>query len=144
MHHPLDRITHTTAFGTPVVERWLERKIAQGSIIKDRSDDPSHHERTLLPGSYISLCTDEAWPNSRYMDSGLKLTTCHKDAYTTRLHCEVYTDIGHCCVNRRWTGPDGANVIGTAFASRYRLQPRSCFLKAQWVDVRPLHPLLSH
>ena len=35
MHHPTDRITHTTAFGTPVVEHWLEREIAQhreGSI----------------------------------------------------------------------------------------------------------------
>ena len=29
MHHPTDRITHTTAFVTPVVEHWLERKIAQ-------------------------------------------------------------------------------------------------------------------
>ena len=29
MHHPTDRITHTTAFGTPVVEHWLEREIAQ-------------------------------------------------------------------------------------------------------------------
>ena len=28
MHHPTDRITHTTAFVTPVVEHWLgdERK----------------------------------------------------------------------------------------------------------------------
>ena len=29
MHHPTDRITHTTAFITPVVEHWLEREIAQ-------------------------------------------------------------------------------------------------------------------
>ena len=29
MHHPKDRITHTTAFVTPVVEHWLEREIAQ-------------------------------------------------------------------------------------------------------------------
>ena len=28
MHHPTDRITHATAFGTPVVEHWLEREIA--------------------------------------------------------------------------------------------------------------------
>ena len=28
MHHPTYRITHTTAFVTPVVEHWLERKIA--------------------------------------------------------------------------------------------------------------------
>ena len=29
MHHPTDRITHTTAFVTPVVEHWLEQEIAQ-------------------------------------------------------------------------------------------------------------------
>ena len=56
MHHPTDRIPHTTAFVTPVVEHWLEREIAQWvHPMKDRSDDPSHHERTLLPRSYISL-----------------------------------------------------------------------------------------
>ena len=50
------RVTHTTAFVTPVVEHWLEREIAQWTHpMKDRSDDPSHHERTLLPRSYISL-----------------------------------------------------------------------------------------
>ena len=56
MHHLIDRITHTTAFVTPVVEHWLEREIAQWvHSMKDRSDDPSHHEQTLLPRSYISL-----------------------------------------------------------------------------------------
>ena len=46
------------AFVTPVVEHWLEREIAQWvHSMKDRSDNPSHHERTLLPRSYISLCT---------------------------------------------------------------------------------------
>ena len=29
MHHPTDRIAHTTVFVTPVVEHWLEREIAQ-------------------------------------------------------------------------------------------------------------------
>ena len=34
----------------------LEREIAQWvHPMTDRSDDPSHHERTLLPRSYISL-----------------------------------------------------------------------------------------
>ena len=48
MHHPTDRITHTTAFVTPVVEHWLEREIAQWvHPMKDRSDDRPHHERTL-------------------------------------------------------------------------------------------------
>ena len=56
MHHPTDRIIHTTAFVTPVVEHWLEQEIAQWvHSMKDRSNDPSHHERTLLPRSYISL-----------------------------------------------------------------------------------------
>ena len=58
MHHPIDRIAHTTAFVTPVMEHWLERELAQWvHPMKDRSDDPSHHERTLLPQSYISLLT---------------------------------------------------------------------------------------
>ena len=57
MHHPTDSIAHITAFVTPVVEHWLEREIAQWvHPMKDRSDDPSHHERTtLLPRSYIWL-----------------------------------------------------------------------------------------
>ena len=29
MHHPIDRIAHTTAFVTPVMENWLEQEIAQ-------------------------------------------------------------------------------------------------------------------
>ena len=29
MYHPTDRIAHTTAFVTPVVEHWLGREIAQ-------------------------------------------------------------------------------------------------------------------
>ena len=38
MHHPTDRISHTTAFVILVVEQWLEREIAEcvyheGSII---------------------------------------------------------------------------------------------------------------
>ena len=42
MYHPLDRIAHTTALVTPVVEHWLEREIAQWvHPMKDRSDDPS-------------------------------------------------------------------------------------------------------
>ena len=45
MRHPTDRIIHTTAFVTPVVEHWLEREIAQWvQPMKDRSDNPSHHE----------------------------------------------------------------------------------------------------
>ena len=56
MHHLTDRIPHTTAFVVPVVEHWLERVITQWvHPMEDRSDDPSHHERTLLPGKNFSL-----------------------------------------------------------------------------------------
>ena len=58
MHHPTDRIAHTTAFVTPVIEHWLEQEIVQWvHPMKDQSDDPSHHERTFLPQSYILLPT---------------------------------------------------------------------------------------
>ena len=58
MHHPKDRITHTTAFVTPVVEHWLEREIAQwANPMKDRSDDPSRHERTL----YLRILGINIW-----------------------------------------------------------------------------------
>ena len=55
MHHPTDRMTHTTAFVTPVVEHWLQREIAQWVNMKDRSDDPSHYERTLYHGFTFNL-----------------------------------------------------------------------------------------
>ena len=59
IYHPTDKIAHTTAFVTPVMEHWLEREIAQWAHpMKNRSDDQSHHERTLLPRSYISLPAD--------------------------------------------------------------------------------------
>ena len=49
-------IAHTKAIVTPVMENWLVREIAQWvHPMKDRSDDPSHHEQTPLPRSYISL-----------------------------------------------------------------------------------------
>ena len=58
MHHPTDRIAHTMAFVTPVLEHWLEREIAQWvHPMNDRSDDPSHHERMLLPLSKIVFKT---------------------------------------------------------------------------------------
>ena len=43
MHHPPDRITHTTTFVTPVVEHWLEQE----------TDQWVHriHEQMLLPAA---------------------------------------------------------------------------------------------
>ena len=78
MQHPTDRIAHTTAFVTPVVEHWLEREIAQWvHPMKDRSDDPSHHERTLLPRSYISLLSLKVSLTS------ICLTNCMSASYRT-------------------------------------------------------------
>ena len=52
MHHPTDRIAHTTAFVTPVMEHWLEQEITQWvHPMKDRSDDPSHHEERSYHGA---------------------------------------------------------------------------------------------
>ena len=33
MHHPTERIAYTTAFVTPVVEHWLERKITSTGCV---------------------------------------------------------------------------------------------------------------
>ena len=44
------------------VEHWLQWEIAQWvHPMKDRSDDPSCHEQTLLPWSYISLLWEESF-----------------------------------------------------------------------------------
>ena len=38
MHHPPDRIAHTTALVTPAVENWLEREIVQTFIFKNQPE----------------------------------------------------------------------------------------------------------
>ena len=58
MHFSIDRTVHTTAFDKPVVDHWLERKIAQtaaGSTEKDRSDDRPLQTRARYRLSYIPL-----------------------------------------------------------------------------------------
>ena len=60
MHFSIDRTVHTTAFDKPVVDHWLERKIAQtaaGSTEKDRSDDRPLQRRARYRLSYIPLFT---------------------------------------------------------------------------------------
>ena len=79
MHHPTDRIIL-------VVEDWLEREIAQWvHPMKDRSDDPSHHERTLLPRSYISL----------------PALGCHSfihSFFLSFIHFYIHSFIHYCCM----------------------------------------------
>ena len=60
MHFSIDRTIHTTAYDKPVVDHWLERKIAQtaaGSTEKDRSDDrPLHGAGTLSTELHPAPC----------------------------------------------------------------------------------------
>ena len=51
MHYPTDKVAHTTAFDTPVVEHWLEREIDQWVQRKNRNG-LSHYEMGDIP--YIS------------------------------------------------------------------------------------------
>ena len=57
-------ITHTGLdIPWPFLHHWLEREIAQRvHFMKDRSDDPSHHERTLLPQSSTSRSPNSMGP----------------------------------------------------------------------------------
>ena len=88
-----DRITQSTAFVTPVVENWLEQEIAQWvHPMKDRSDDPSHHERTVLPRSYISLPPLSKVQTSHMMvyPSGSFLMLYYSSILTMACHIKTY------------------------------------------------------
>ena len=51
MHHPTNRMTHTTAFVTLDMDHWLEQEIAQWiNLMTHRT-----MSEKLLPRSYISL-----------------------------------------------------------------------------------------
>ena len=88
MHHPTDRIAHTTAFVTSVVEYWLEGEIAQWVHHEDRSDDPSLHERPLLPRSYISLLCHL----KHHCDGILYLTEGAQAVWKHHLHLNARTE----------------------------------------------------
>ena len=55
MHHPTDRITHTTAFVRPVVEHWLEREIARWVHHEESIGRPIAPRANAFTKSYISL-----------------------------------------------------------------------------------------
>ena len=75
MHHPTERIAHTTAFVTPVVEHWLER---------DNSSMGPPHDGSilrLLPWSYVSLicaffCFHSSTRDRRVLDTHPCLAAC--------------------------------------------------------------------
>ena len=47
LHHPPDRIVHTTSFVTPVVEHWVKLDIAQWDALRDWFNEPLHHEHLV-------------------------------------------------------------------------------------------------
>ena len=56
MHFPTGRTAHTTAFDGPVVDHWLEGKIAQTAnapAMQAQSDDPNLSRRVLYRLSYV-------------------------------------------------------------------------------------------
>ena len=60
-----DRITHTTAFVTPVVEHWLEREIAQWVLpMKDGSDDPWANTTSELRPAHPASKEDTPSPHT--------------------------------------------------------------------------------
>ena len=72
------------AFVTPVVEHWLERDIAQWvHPMKDQSDDPPHHERTL----YL-------WATSHSLHEGRE-DILYLMMHSTHLYLRLY---GRCMV----------------------------------------------
>ena len=60
-------VARCSSFLTPVVEHWLEQKQLNGSIMKDWSEDPLHHKRTLHHRATSCFYTKTA---TRYTHSG--------------------------------------------------------------------------
>ena len=55
MHHPTDRIAHTTVFVTPVVEHWLEREmgIEQVKQIEEKEKVRGDLKNKLIKTDYL-------------------------------------------------------------------------------------------
>ena len=89
MHHPTDRIAHTTAFVTPVVEHWLEREIAQWVY-------PMTTHRTMSERSYhgaTSRSQKSGWSNwTLYflLLSDQYFVSNRRESKTMRFYCYYY------------------------------------------------------
>ena len=60
MHHPTDRITHTTAFVAPVVEHWLEREIL--NFKKPNDKNTNWQADPKLTRHSAKYCCIDIWP----------------------------------------------------------------------------------
>ena len=117
MHHPTDRITHITAFVTPVVEHWLKREIVQWvHPMKDRSVDPPHHERTLYIWATSRSSNDI---HSRIRNKPVKFAyihtyiQIHTYTHTYYIHIHVYIYI------RTYIGKEGNVLFNDALNTFY-------------------------
>ena len=100
MHFPTYRRPHATTFDGPVMDHWLEQKIAQTanvSAMQDRfalHEDPNIYNRVLYHLSYappcdlklklhqIDLTVRSQWPQS-------SLTLWHHNKVTEFPHCDI-------------------------------------------------------
>ena len=86
MHHPTDRITHTTAFVTPVVEHWLEREKVLQILARLHTKSKLQHiykmYRNLISNNWTSHET-----------SSLKTVLTHFPTLTFRGCIDTCTDI---------------------------------------------------
>ena len=118
-----DRITHTTAFVTPVVEHWLEREIAQWvHPMKDRSDDPPTMSERSTSELRPALCA---------------LTTELHSSVTANFEVSVVpgfdTDTddvtsGSCCINSCTAASARCFMSSTLSSNEQRSSSRVCFL----------------
>ena len=108
MHHPTDRITHTTAFVTTVMEHGLERKIAQWvHPMKDRSDDPPHHLTKWTKGE-ITLTEIVSAEVKRYWATRHTLNLIHQEMFYLMMHSthfilQLYGVLIDQCINSYMT-----------------------------------------
>ena len=91
LYAPSHRIAHTTDFVTPEIAQWVHP-------MKDRSDDPSHHERTLLPRSYIllpNLFRRERYQSETSLELNSRSSQCSTTGVTKAVVC-VILSVGWC------------------------------------------------
>ena len=78
MHHPTDRIAHTTAFVTPVVEHWLEREMGpphEGSIHRTTSER-SYHGATSRSLVSVAISRSSQCSTTGVTGSGMCYPVC--------------------------------------------------------------------
>ena len=84
MHHPTDRIAHTTAFDTPVVEHWLEQEIASSLL-------QQHRNHNIGMSSLRCLDVSRDLPVVIFCHCGY-VTCCLNRFYTLVAHAVIHKE----------------------------------------------------